>query len=315
MDSSQSFWLLSTVMRNYNYIHLDVFTDHIFGGNQLAVFPDPAGLDAATMQAITREMAYSESTFVFPPEDPATAVRVRIFTPGKELPMAGHPTVGTAFALAHLGVIAPGQPQVVFGLGVGPITVRLRWDGQRLVFAEMQQLLPTFGDSATDVPAVAAALTLAPGDVDVTRSPVQVVSCGVPFLFVPLATRAAVDRVVVDRAALARLCRPLGIAEEVFVFTTEPGADGGTVYSRMFAPGLGVIEDPATGAASGPLGCYLVAHGLVPREQAGRIVSVQGVAMGRPSRVDIGIDLEGPAITRVRVGGTAVVAGDGQLRW
>ena len=110
-------------MSTYRYVHLDVFTDRVFGGNQLAVFPEPAGLDTETMQAIAREMAYSESTFVFPPEDPRTSVRVRIFTPGSELPMAGHPTIGTAFALAHEGVIAPGQPEVVFGLGVGPIRV------------------------------------------------------------------------------------------------------------------------------------------------------------------------------------------------
>src|SRR5512140_3672194 len=103
-------------MPTYRYLHLDVFTDTVFGGNQLAVFPEPAGLDTGLMHSVTREMAYSESTFVFPPEDPSTSVRVRIFTPGKELPMAGHPTVGTAFALAHEGVIPVGQPEVVFGL-------------------------------------------------------------------------------------------------------------------------------------------------------------------------------------------------------
>jgi trans-2,3-dihydro-3-hydroxyanthranilate isomerase len=302
-------------MRNYRYLHLDVFTDHAFGGNQLAVFPEPAGLDADTMQAIAREMAYSESTFVFPPEDPRTAVRVRIFTPGKELPMAGHPTIGTAFALAREGVIAPGQPEIVFGLGVGPIRVRLRWDGQRLAFAEMQQLPPTFGDPITDLGGVAAALNLQGNDLAASRSPVQTVSCGVPFLFVPLATRDAVDRAVVDQTALRRLCAGLGIAEEVFIFSTQPGEDGATAYSRMFAPGLGVTEDPATGSASGPLGCYLVRHGLVPREKAQHILSVQGVKMGRPSRIQIAIELNGDDITAVRVGGNAVLMGEGNLRW
>src|SRR5512146_419108 len=118
-------------MARYRYLHLDVFTSEPFGGNQLAVFPEPAGLDAGVMQAITREMAYSESTFVFPAEDPRTAVRVRIFTPGKELPMAGHPTIGTAFALAHEGTISAGQPEIVFGLGVGPVRVRLTWEGSK----------------------------------------------------------------------------------------------------------------------------------------------------------------------------------------
>ncbi len=305
-------------MPTCRYLHLDVFTDRVFGGNQLAVFPEPAGLDTATMQAITREMAYSESTFVFPAEDPRTAVRVRIFTPGRELPMAGHPTIGTAFALAHEGIIRPGQRQVVFGLGVGPITVRLRWDTQaadRLVFAEMQQLPPTFGDAVEDVAAVAGALNLRPSDVASTRSPVQSVSCGVPFLFVPLVSRDAVDRAVVDQRALSKLCAALGLAEEVFIFSTEPGEDGATAYSRMFAPGLGVTEDPATGAASGPLGCYLVRHGLVPAEKADQIVSVQGVKMHRPSRVHIAIGGDAQAITDVRVGGTAVLVGEGHVRW
>ncbi len=296
-------------MPSYRYIHLDVFTDHIFGGNQLAVFPEPAGLDTETMQAITREMAYSESTFVFAPEDPRTAVRVRIFTPGKELPMAGHPTVGTAFALAQLGIIPAGQPEVVFGLGVGPITVRLRWDGDRLAFAEMEQLRPTFGDVVDPTNIVATILNLEAHDI-ADSSPVQTVSCGVPFLFVPLRTRTAVDRAVVDEAALKRW-----VAQEIFIFSTEPGGDGATVYSRMFAPGLGVSEDPATGSASGPLGCYLVRYGLVPPERAQQIVSMQGVKMGRPSRIQIAIGLRDGEITDVRVGGTAVVAGEGVLRW
>jgi trans-2,3-dihydro-3-hydroxyanthranilate isomerase len=302
-------------VNTYRYLHLDVFTDEVFGGNQLAVFPEPAGLDARVMQAITREMAYSESTFVFPAEDPRTAVRVRIFTPGKELPMAGHPTVGTAFALAHEGVIPAGQPEVVFGLGVGPIRVRLRWEGSRLAFAQMEQLLPKFGESASDIGAVAAALNVRRDDITATGLPVQSVSCGVPFLFVPLATREAVDRAVVDAAALGRLCDELRLAAEVFIFSTEAAADGATAYSRMFAPGLGVAEDPATGSASGPLGCYLVRHGVVPAEKAGEILSLQGVKIHRPSRIHIAIGVDKGEITDVRVGGHAVVVGEGTLRW
>lgn len=302
-------------MRRYRYLHLDVFTDRPFGGNQLAVFPEPAGLDAATMQAITREMNFSECTFVFPPEDARTAVRVRIFTPGRELPMAGHPTVGTAFALAHEGVIPAGQAEVVFGLGIGPTTVRLRWEAGQLAFAEMQQRPPIFGEPVADIAAVATALNLETRDVVALHSPVQTVSCGVPFLFVPLATRDAVDRAMVDQAAVRRLCGALGIAEEIFIFSTEPGDDGATAYSRMFAPGSGVAEDPATGGASGPLGCYLVRHGLVPPAQAGRIVSVQGVKMQRPSRIHIAIGGDGGQITDVRVGGQSVLVGEGVLRW
>jgi trans-2,3-dihydro-3-hydroxyanthranilate isomerase len=259
-------------------------------------------------------MAYSESTFVFPPERSDTDVRVRIFTPGKELPMAGHPTIGTAFALARDGVVPAGQPKIVFGLGVGPVSVTLRWAGHELAFAEMTQLLPAFGPPVAALDAVAGALGVAEADIRSTGVPVQEVSCGVPFLMVPLATRAAVDAASLDRGGLARLCRALGVSQvEVFLFSTEAAGDGATAYSRMFAPGLGVAEDPATGAASGPLGCYLVRHGLVAHADAQRIVSLQGVKMGRPSWIHIAIEGAPDAITRVRVGGSAVLVGEGSV--
>src|SRR5215204_3079253 len=117
------------------YLHYDVFTDTMFEGNQLAVFPDAAGLSPAQMQVLTKEMNFSECTFILPSEAPGTDVRMRIFTPGTELPMAGHPTIGSTFALAELGVIKPGQESFIFGLGVGPTRVELTWEGQRLSFA------------------------------------------------------------------------------------------------------------------------------------------------------------------------------------
>jgi len=141
--------------RSYRYLHLDVFTDRLFGGNQLAVFLDGRGLSPDTMQAIAKEMNFSETTFVLPPERPDTDVRVRIFTPGEELPMAGHPTIGTAFALARAGVLAPGRDRVVFGLGVGPTEVALKWNGDTLAFAWMTQLNPTFGEPVGDQSAAA----------------------------------------------------------------------------------------------------------------------------------------------------------------
>lgn len=317
---------------SYRYLHYDVFTDRVFGGNQLAVFPfitrrrDSDGreqmqpLETMTfpstevMQAITREMAYSECTFVCPPEAPDTDMRVRIFTPSRELPMAGHPTIGTAFAVAREGLIAVGRPTVVFGLGVGPVPVALRWSDKGLAFAEMTQLRPTFGPAITAVDEVAGALGIGSADIASTGAPVQQVSCGMPFLLVPLATREAVDAAGLDRAGLSRLCGALGIGSlEVFVFSTERAADGATAYSRMFAPGLGISEDPATGAASGPLGCYLVRHGLVAPADAGRMVSLQGVKMGRPSRIHIAIEGTPEAITNVRVGGEAVYVGEGTV--
>src|SRR5437773_9429108 len=136
----------SIMARSYRYLHYDVFTDYLFGGNQLAVFLDGRGLDAPTMQSIAKEMNFSETTFVLPAEQQATDVRMRIFTPGEELPAAGHPTIGSTFALARAGVIEPGRAQFVFGLGVGPTPVTLTWTGEDLTFVWMTQRLPVFGD-------------------------------------------------------------------------------------------------------------------------------------------------------------------------
>ena len=298
------------------YLHYDVFTDRPLEGNQLAVFPDGRGLSTETMQAIAREMNFSETTFVLPAERPDTDVRMRIFTPAAEMPMAGHPTVGSTFALAHEGVIAPTRGTFVFGLGVGPVEVGLEWapDG-RLAFAWMTQLRPTFGEALPDTAGLAAALGLEAADLAVGPLPAQEVSCGVPFLMVPVATRHAVDNISVDLRALRALLSREGLAPDlpVFVFSLEPGADGATAYSRMFAPGLGVHEDPATGAASGPLGSYLVRHRAVAGADAGRIVSAQGVRMGRPSRITIAVDGGADDIQRVRIGGTAVRVGEGTL--
>jgi trans-2,3-dihydro-3-hydroxyanthranilate isomerase len=269
------------------------------------------------MQAIAREMNFSETTFVVPAERPDTDVRMRIFTPGAEMPMAGHPTIGSTFALAHEGVIQSGRATFVFGLGVGPVEVELEWDAHaQLAFAWMTQRPPAFGGTWRDVAGLAVALGLETADLAATGLPAQEVSCGVPFLIVPLASRRAVDAVTVDLRAMRTMLARQGFDQNlpVFVFSVEPGADGATAYSRMFAPGLGVHEDPATGAASGPLGAYLVQHRLVASAGAGRIVSAQGVRMGRPSRITIAIDGEADDIRRVRIGGTAVLMGEGHLR-
>jgi trans-2,3-dihydro-3-hydroxyanthranilate isomerase len=316
-------------MRNYRYLHYDVFTDSPFEGNQLAVFPEPAGLSTDEMQTITREMNFSECTFIFPPESPGTNVRMRIFTPGEELPMAGHPTIGSTFALAEEGVIERGQRDFVFGLGVGPTPVSLEWKGDALDFAWMTQKSPVFGAEVKDRTGFSRAIGVTDGDL--ATSPIQVVSCGVPFLFAALASRRAVDAVSMDRQAFTAACKAAGFEElPLFVFTTEAAAAGSAprhdgpaarekedaaVYSRMLAAGFGITEDPATGGASGPLGCYLFRHRLVPLDRLAHIVSLQGVKMLRPSRIHISIEARGEEITRVRVGGRSVRVGEGQLQF
>ncbi len=297
-----------------SYLHYDVFTTDPLTGNQLAVFLDGRGLTTERMQALAREMNFSESTFILPAESPGTDVRMRIFTPANEMPMAGHPTIGSTFALAEAGVIRPGSERFVFGLGVGPTPVDLEWHGPRLRFAWMTQLTPSFGPEVDAREAVASTLGLQLEDL-APALPVQQVSCGVSFLLVPLRSREVVDRAISDAAAFRRLKQAIGIELPIFLFSPDAGTwgDRPTIHSRMFAPEFGIVEDPATGSASGPLGCYLVRHGLVRGAAAQQIVSLQGVAMGRPSRIHIAITEQAGKIVDVKVGGTAVLVGRGEI--
>jgi trans-2,3-dihydro-3-hydroxyanthranilate isomerase len=292
-----------------SYLHYDVFTSDPLAGNQLAVFTDARGLDTARMQRLACEMNFAESTFILPPEQAGTDIRMRIFTPHVEMPMAGHPTIGSTFALAHAGVIRPRTGRFVFGLNVGPTPVDLEWQEGTLSFAWMTQLPPKFSLPSASRAQAAAALGLQVADL-VADLPVQEITCGVPYLMVPLRDRATVDRAVADVAALKTL---LADDSAIFLFAIDSGSSGRSVYSRMFAPGLGVTEDPATGSASGPLGCYLVQHGLVSGEGAAKIISHQGVAMGRPSRIHIAIGGAPDAIHDVKVGGQAVLVGRGEI--
>lgn len=301
-------------VRSYRYIHLDVFTDRPLTGNQLAVFLDGRGLSTQTMQAIAKEMNFSETTFVLPSERSDTDFRVRIFTPAAELPMAGHPTIGTAFALARSGIVAAGRSGVVFSLGTGPTPVAFTWHDEELTFAWMTQGLPDFGAPIADLAGAAAALRLPSAAVSGTGLPVQTVSCGVPYLYIPLATRRAVDSASLDAEAYERFLRAAHLQDlPLFLFSSETGGDKATVYSRMFAPAFGIAEDPATGSASGPLGGYLVRHRVVPPERAGAMLSLQGVKMGRPSQIHIAIGVKSGEIVDVRIGGQAVIAGEGNL--
>lgn len=295
-------------MRKLQYQLVDVFTNQAFGGNQLAVFTDAVDLPSELMQAIARELNLSETTFVSPAMDTQNDFSVRIFTPLAELPMAGHPTVGTAYVLARDGRIARSatETKVKFEEGVGTIPVTVRFTDGLLDWIEMQQPLPTFGPRVTDVAAVAEMLSLEAEAITETGLPVEVVSCGVPFLFVPLKNLRAIREVRFRLDVWERSLRGL-VPPEVFVFTEEVENAGSRVHSRMFAPAFGITEDPATGGASGPLGCYLVRHGVVPSDTQAEFVSEQGIEMGRPSFIKIGIEHSNGEISRVTV--------SGQCRW
>jgi trans-2,3-dihydro-3-hydroxyanthranilate isomerase len=298
-------------MRRYRLIHVDVFTRTRFGGNQLAVFPEAEGLSDDEMQAIAREMSFSESTFVFPPADPAADARVRIFTPGRELPFAGHPVVGTAFVLAR----ERGKTDLRLELGIGPLNVQADpGDGALKGIvggAEMEQPLPTFEPVPNGAPAVLAGLLGLDASDIATETPPEFGSSGNRFLYLRLRSLDAVRRArgVVD--ALERYYAGDNHAA-VYLFSTETESPEAVAHGRMYslALGAGVREDPATGSASGPAGGYLLRHGLA---RPGRLLLEQGYEMLRPSQIEVGLTVTDGALSRVTVGGGVVLVAEGAL--
>jgi trans-2,3-dihydro-3-hydroxyanthranilate isomerase len=294
-------------MRQYRLIHVDVFTRTRFGGNQLAVFPEAEGLSDDEMQAIAREMNFSESTFVLPPTDPTADARVRIFTPGRELPFAGHPVVGTAFVLAR----ERGKTDLRFELGIGPLNVQADPGDGTIGGAEMEQPLPTFEPAPNADPAVLAGLLGLDASDVVAETPAEVGSSGNPFLYVRLGSLGAVGRA---RGVADALDRYFGGHHHaaIYLFTTETVAPEATAHARMYSLGLGasVREDPATGSASGPAGGYLLRHGLA---QPGRLLLEQGYEMLRPSQIEVGLTVTDGALSRLTVGGGVVLGAEGSL--
>ena len=297
---------------NLDYHLLDVFTNRPFGGNQLAVFTDPPGdLRTSTMQEIAKEMNLSEVTFVFPPADNRNDFRVRIFTPATELAMAGHPTVGTAFLLAQIGVLGEIRPSstITFEEGIGPIQVTVNSDENGApTQILMRQPIPQFLDIYDDREAIARMLSLAPDDLH-PSAPVQILSSGLPFLYVVVKSLDAMRRLNLRIDHWQALLKGTP-GEQVFVTTTETEYPGSTVHSRMFAPALGIAEDPATGSASGPLGVYLLKYGLVSNKN---IVSEQGIELSRPSFINIFVERQSDVFTDVVIGGACVYMGHGTL--
>jgi trans-2,3-dihydro-3-hydroxyanthranilate isomerase len=287
----------------FDFVLVDVFTDRPFGGNQLAVFPDAAGMADATMQQLAREFNFSETTFVLPPTDPAHTCRVRIFTPGRELPFAGHPTVGTAAVLASLSEGEADRHSFVFEEGIGPVTVAI--DGPTIRFLLRAPDYETT-DEAPPAGAIAKALAL-PEDA-IAES--WYGGVGLRFCFVRLADGELLDSVAFDKAAwsagLAGAWSP-----DLYVFAGDY-RDGAHIQARFFAPGVGVEEDPATGSA-----CASVVASLAMRspEPSGtyRLQIQQGVAMGRPSELEGTARKQDGRLAEVVVGGRAAIIGRGTI--
>ena len=307
-------------MKEVRFFQVDVFTDRPFGGNPLAVFPDAEGLTTEEMQSLAREMNLSETTFVLPPGSADANFKVRIFTPAAELPFAGHPVVGTHWVLAHLGRMELREPvtQVRFELGVGVLPADLHVVGGKVEKVVMTQDRPTFRAILEGVCELADGLGLPAEAITETGLPVQIVSTGVPQMMVPVRSLKEVqglDASKLNTAVLNRVCDAVD-TKCVMVFSLETERPQSTVHTRMFAPLLGVLEDPATGSANGALGAYLVHHRAVPvTEPTTHIVSEQGAEIGRPSTLTIEVDSEGEAVTAVRVGGQVVLVAEGVVRF
>ncbi|MCM3876917.1 MAG: PhzF family phenazine biosynthesis protein [Thermoanaerobaculia bacterium] len=304
-----------------SFVTCDVFTDRPFTGNQLLVVPDARGLTTALMQAVAREINYSESTFVLPPKDPAHAYLQRTFVPVKELPYAGHPTVGTAIVMAALGRIAADAPDgvvpVTIEVGFGPLGLELLKADGRVSRVRMEQGKPVWKEPVTgdDVKGQIAAALGVPFDALHASLPPQAVGTGNTFLMVPLASVEAVSSALADTRMLNHLERELGVTG-LFFFAIDESGGKPRLRARMFAPGAGVPEDPATGSAAGPVGVYLALHGAVPGGVAlgrGRFTIDQGIEMGRPSELDVTVLVENGRPSGVRVEGGAVLMMRGEI--
>lgn len=292
----------------------DVFTDHRFGGNPLAVFLDVPELPTEFMQDIAREFNLSETVFVVKPHDPRATRRLRIFTPSRELPFAGHPTIGAAYALLEEGLAGVSGTSGRFVLeeevGLVPIDVRRQTDGTWFVQLTAAKL-PEPGPPAPPVAELAKLLGVAELDILQDADFPEFYSCGVPYLFVPLRNRDVVRNVTIDPVSSRKVAGVVG-AFQVYVFSYDPEREESDIRARMFMQEFGIVEDPATGSAAAAFAGYLVKRSW-HKEGTLKWTLEQGFEMRRPSLLYLEADIANGAVTAVRVGGTAVRMSDGAL--
>jgi trans-2,3-dihydro-3-hydroxyanthranilate isomerase len=299
---------------NLRYSTLDVFTDRPFGGNPLAVFCDQPALPDALMQNIAREFNLSETVFIVPPRDSRALRRLRIFTPTRELPFAGHPTIGAVHTLVEAGIAdirgQSGEFALEVELGLVPIKVQRRAEGPPFLQLTTARL-PEVGDAPPSRAELARLLSLSASDIVSDRDYAQGWSCGVPFVFVPVRDRAALAKASPDSAAWKQILRDAW-SSQLFVFCREPELPTSNLRARMFAPEFGIMEDPATGVAAAGFAGYLAARETLQNGTLRWIVE-QGFEMGRPSLLHVEADMAAGNVIAVRVGGTAVRMSEGTL--
>ena len=299
---------------NLRYTTLDVFTDRPFGGNPLAVLCDQPALSDARMQAVAREFNLSETVFIVPPRDSRALRRLRIFTPERELPFAGHPTIGAVQTLVETGIaeIGPQGGEFTLELEVGLVPIKVTRRENALPFLQLTAArVPEKLGMPPSAAALAAILSLDESDILNGAESAQTWSCGVPFLFVPLRNRAALGRSRPNTSVWSTVLRDAG-SLQIFAFCRDPELPGSQLRARMYAPEFGIMEDPATGGAAAAFGGYLAAsEGSV--DGTHRWVVEQGFEMGRPSILYVEADTRAGNVTAIRVGGTAVRMSEGTL--
>ena len=259
---------------SYRYRVVDVFTCHPLEGNPLAVFPEASGMDDVTMQKIAKELNLSETVFILPPSRADCVARVRIFTPMREMLFAGHPTVGASFVLLEEGAVPKPAERFILELKVGPVPIRIEPGARPLIWLTTPPIQPgRVYDRAL------CAQVLGFGASDLLDVPPQLLSAGNANVFIAAKSQEAVDRAWLNLAGLTKLKGE--DKEPICVFVFAPTPEG--AYSRMFAPEHGVVEDPATGSATGPLAAFMMQHKLISSASGTRFISEQGTKMGRRS--------------------------------
>jgi trans-2,3-dihydro-3-hydroxyanthranilate isomerase len=291
---------------------LDVFAETALAGNPLAVVLDSEGLDGNRMQAIAAEFNLSETVFVFEPKNPINSARVKIFTPARELPFAGHPTVGTAALLAHLrapGLLAAQDLRIVLEEAIGDIVCVVRHRKGRALAAYFD--LPKLPERLDAAPPfnleIAAGFGLSLDDIGFDAHQPSLYSAGAPYLFVPVRSLEAIGRA---RPGVAPWTGHIG--PDAYLYTREVVHADSTYHARMFAGGMGLTEDPATGSAAAAFAGVVLAHDLPPDGE--HVLTIeQGIEMGRPSFISLGFEVEAGALRSATIGGSAVIVSSGSL--
>jgi trans-2,3-dihydro-3-hydroxyanthranilate isomerase len=300
-------------LRRLDFILIDVFTDVPFGGSRLTLFPDADGLPDGLMQKLAQEMGGGESAFVLDAgRRSSTRAQLRTFTPEVEIPFAGHAILGATFALECLGRLRPERTRPFFWqLEAGRYEVGVRQEGERRIYSLLNDP-PVYIGQYFHRQKVARALGLDEQEIAITGLPCEVVSTGLPMHIVPIGSLEAIRSIRLHRSEADAIARDLGFGD-LFVFTCETVSPGADVHCRMFAPHLGIPEDPASGAGVGALLAYLVKHRLLQLQERVRVVCEQGLEMGRPSRLVAEAELSGGQAVRVHVGGECVMVGRGNI--